>query len=275
MIDPKRSAAAKRGWETRRRNISTKVEFPVQENVDVSQACITDWFSDKSMNQIYSTGLEFAFVNEAGKQCHAFAFCKDYLQDAVWAQINKSKAAIYGFSYEHGVNPPLDFNSMRMAVRNKGDKDFKAKCEKALAFIQQIDAAQGFEPTEMIFGGKYKDKTDDVFVYVSDKRWLHSPVFVSFYSLCLRVGMTYDGGDWKSHFGGAKSYIGRNDKSYTGSAKKVLDKVIGKELEELFAAKIDDNYPSDCGVSGLHNYSGIVSYANNNVPEKVKSKWNK
>lgn len=233
------------------------------------------WFADEAMAQIYSKGLEFAFFNEENTQCHPFAYCKDFLQDAIWAQLNKSSASIYGFSYKHGTNPPLDLKQTRMGVRNKGDTEFAAKCTKAHTFIKEMEADLGFTLSECASLGMFQGGKDEVFVYSSDQKWMHSPVLISLYTLALRVGMTYEGGGWRGHFEGAKSYLGSNDKGYTASAKKALDKIIGKDIAEVFAPKVEDNYPEDCNVSGMHNNSGIVSFANGNVNEKVKSNWSK
>jgi hypothetical protein len=236
---------------------------------------ITKWYKDAAMAQIYSSGVEFAFVSAAGEQCHAFAYCKDFLQDAVWATLNKSSASIYGFSYAHGKNPPLDLDNIRLGVRIKGaaGKNFEKKCRKALIFLQEVDLVQGFTPTELILGGKRKGEPNETFIFVGDPAWLYSPPMVSLFSLLVRVGMTYEGGGWRKHFDGAKNYIGKNDNSYTNRAKKGVDKIIGKRPEAIFAKKIADNYPKGVGVSEMHNSSGIVAYANGSVSAKVKSKW--
>ena len=283
----KRSKASLKGWETRkqrlaevfsrRKNIANLLSRTESQpsTANGPEIGITKWFTDKGMAQIYSSGLEFAFVSAAGEQCHPFAYCKDFLQDAVWAELNKSKASIYGFSYEHGKNPPVDLTNMRLAVRLKGNKDFPSMIPKALSFVQEVDKARGFQLTRVEAAGKYEGSENEVFVFVGDVRWLHSPTYVSFYSLAVRVGMTYEGGDWKKHFSSAKKYLGDNDKNYTEKAAKVLDKIIGENLNSLFSEKIEENYPKDCDVNSMHNNSGVVSFADNRVPAKLKEKWGK
>lgn len=238
---------------------------------------IVNWFPDASMAQIYSTGLEFAFVSLEGKQCHAFAYCKDFLQDAVWATLNKSSVGIYGFSYVHGKNPPVDMDNMRLGVRVKGTpkEDMETMCRKALTFLQEVDAGQGFSPSELLLGGQRKGEKSKTFVFVSDPAWLHSPPMVSLYSLLVRVGMTYEGGGWRAHFDNAKKYIGKNDKTYIKSAQKGVNKIIGKDPTKIFAKEIKDNYPTGVSVSSMHNSSGIVAYAKGSVEAKIKSKWQK
>lgn len=234
----------------------------------------TTWFSDKSMAQIYSQGVEFAFFNENKEQCHPFAFCKDFLQDAVWAMLNKKKSSIYSFSYEYGVNPPLDMEKTRLGVRNKGDDDFKKKCKKARLFLRELEAELQFEPSTLVCYGNYKEGKNPVFVFHGDRRWMFSPPMISLYSLAIRVGMTYEKGPWRKHFESAKEYIGRNDDGYTNRAKAALDKLIGKKPEEVFAKTIEDNYPSDCPIYVMHDQSGIIKFAEGSVSTQVSKNWN-
>lgn len=241
----------------------------------MSESKATKWFPDERLSQIYNKGLEYAFFNADNEQCHTFAYCKDFLQDAVWATLNKKKASIHLFSYEFGKNPPLDMETMRMGVRNKGDKEFADKCEKSLKFMHAMEADMGFQPSEMYSVGKYEGGDDEVFVYASDVRWMYSPVLISLYSLALRVGMTYEEGSWREHFESAKSYLGSNDKSYTASAKKALDKIVGKDVGEVFAATLEENYPENCDMTGMHHYSGIVSFANGKMSDAVTKNWSK
>lgn len=262
---------------TKKKTMKTEVSIPAADIVAVApplgEPVITKWHPEGSLHQIYSSGLEYAFVNQAGEQCHPFAFCKDYLQDAIWATIHKSSVTIHGFHYTHGKNPPLDLENTRIALRLKGNKDFKNMCAKSLNFIRAIDAAQGFEPTELLYGGTYNDGSDEVYVFVSDKRWMYSTVLISLYTLILRVGMTYEGSDWRNHFSNAKSYLGCNDKSDTASATKGLDKFIGKPVESIFAKKMEDNYPKSVAVSNMHHRSGAVCFGNNNISADVKVNW--
>jgi hypothetical protein len=269
-----RSRAAKLGWITRRFKEAAARERP-PGMTSLGAPFITKWFKNVGMSQIYSSGLEFAFVSREGEQCHAFAYCKDFLQDAVWATINKSSASIYGFSYTHGTNPPVDMDNMRMAVRLTSSKgnELEKMCLKAVRFLREVDKVQGFEPTDLLLGGRRKGEKSDTFVFVSDSRWLYSPVMVSWYSLLVRVGMTYEGGDWRKHFDSAKKYLGSNDNNYTNNSKKGVDKLVGKKPEEIFAKKRKDNYPTGVTVSAMHNSGGIVAFSRGSVNATIKAKW--
>jgi hypothetical protein len=53
-------------------------------------------------DQIYSTGIEFAFAGRKDrkwKQATTFAYCKDFLHDAVWATLNRKPIHVHGFHY--------------------------------------------------------------------------------------------------------------------------------------------------------------------------------
>ena len=126
MVNKARSKAAKKGWETRRLNLRKLSDIKKEPHIKT-------WFGDTNyLEQIYESGLEYAYVNASGEQCHQFAFCKDFLQDAMWATLNKTKTTIYNFKYGYGDNPPLDLEKMRLAVRLKGTtyNYFENKCKK-------------------------------------------------------------------------------------------------------------------------------------------------
>ena len=247
-----------------------------QPETEDRESFIKKWFDDRRMSQIYSSGLEFAFVSAEGEQCHPFAYCKDFLQDAIWAEINETKVSIFSFSHVHGENPPVDMEKTRLAVRFKGKKEMAEMCEKSLRFLHEADKAFDFEPSEMLYGGKYKDGADDIYVFVGDKKWMYSPVMISLYSLLVRIGMTYEEGDWRAHFESASKYVGSNDKRYAESAKKTLDVLVGKRMEDVFADEMAKNYPvgSNGGlVAGMHGSSGVVAFGKGTINKALKEHW--
>jgi len=280
-----RRAAAIRGWETRRKNLglsikeaAAKKKAPAKKaktgGIFLKTPIIKKWHpaGESSLNQIYYSGLEFAFANTAGEQCHPFAFCKDYLQDAIWATINKKPTGIYGFRYDPKTNPPLDMVSTRMALRLKGKSGFKEMCIQSQKFMHKVEKDLGYTPSSLYYGGESSDSP--VYVFTSDVRWMFSPVLISFYSLLLRVGMTYEGGDWQKHFSEGKK-LGTNDVRYTAKASKALSKIVIKNPEKLFAPTLEGNYPPTTTVYGLHDNSGIVSFATDNINSDVKKNWKK
>ncbi len=275
MEKAKRSAAARAGWAKRRAAkaaaVAAKVEaIGVALPDDSDKPFITKFFNDEGMAQIYSSGLEYAFVGPTGEQCHAFAFCKDFLQDAVWSTLNKSKAAIYGFSYTYDKNPALDMSNTRLAVRFKGKKDLKEMCFKALAFLHALEVSFGMSQSSLSYGGDFKG--DAVWVFTGDKKWMYSPPMISLYSLFIRVGLNYEGGDWQEHLG-KTTFVGRNDKQYLSQAMPAIKFLNGKKVEEVFADEWEKNYPSDANVSYMHNNSGIACLGSNNINSSVNKNW--
>jgi hypothetical protein len=261
-----------------KKKLSTAKKKPLKK-VDKAPA-IKKFFADKRMCQIYSSGLEFAFVSAEGEQCHSFAYCKDFLQDAVWAQLRKKSTSIFGFMYEYGKNPPIDITNCRLAVRLRKSTDLKEKCTASLNFLREIDSEMqkanpelDFSSTQLSFGGKYEGEGDDTWVFCGGSAWLHNPILISFYSLLIRMGMTYKGGGWRSHFE-AGELIGRNDRSYATSVLKRLDKITNEAVSSLFAKEMIDNYPDTPMLpAGMHGKSGIVSFSNDTINPAVKQNW--
>ncbi len=277
-----RSEAAKVAWARRRAKAAALaagvIEAVVADSgVGDDKPFITEPFKDEGMAQIYSSGMEYAFVGPDGKQCHAFAFCKDFLQDAVWSMLNKSKAAIYGFSYTFDKNPALDMENTRLSVRFKGQKGFKEMCIKSLSFMHALEPAFGMGQSSLLYGGKNKDKDgkdteDDVWVFAGDKKWMYSPPLISLYSLFLRVGLTFEGGSWEEHLKKTE-FVGKNDRGYLNSAMPAIAFLNGKKMDEVFAADWPSNYPADANVSYMHNSSGIACLGNGNINTSVNKNW--
>lgn len=265
----KASIAALKSWDTRRKRKKRQAKKP---EVSFKKPLITKWYPDKWMSQIYNQGLEFAFVSSAGEQCCAFAYCKDFLQDAIFGAVNNKSSAIHGFSYDPAKDPPLDLEKTRLAVRLKDASALGVKCKKALHFLNKIEAELGFKPSKLAFGGKYENGQDKVYVFIGDPRWMLSSPLISLYSLCVRKGMTYRKGDaWRRHFDEGES-IGRNDKTYCRNAKKALDLLLAKKVEKVFGSEIKDNYPPEGGASWIHN-AGIVSFSSGRIPDRVNKNW--
>ncbi len=277
--DSKRVEAARKGWETRRKNklakqlagqispVELKSEPKTQE---VPEGFLTKAFGDESLAQIYNSGLEYAFINEKGEQCHPFCLCKDFLQDALWAELNKTATTIHGFTYKSGVNPPLDLSRTRLLARFKGKPEFAQMCQASLAFLNEVEESYGLEKTSLVFAGT--SGKDQIWMFVGDNYWMQAPPMISLYTLMIRVGLNYQGGGWEEHLKSPK-LVGSNDKYYLESSKAAIVKLKEKGPKNIFAQAMLDNYPNDCTVSDMHNYSGIKSLASNQIKQAVKKNW--
>lgn len=163
------------------------------------------WYPDKTMSEIYQqTGIQFAFINAEGEQCHPFVLCRDFLHDAVKAHLNENKWVIYGFEYAHGINPVIDMKAMRMMAKKKiltnkpkdmakiatslkkliekfrGDMDYSLRLLNHYEDIGKIPKSV-MEETEDQFG-------NPVSIFVGSPIWLSNTFFISMYTYLIRLG---------------------------------------------------------------------------------------
>ena len=146
---------------------------------------------DYRTSQIYSKGFEFAFMSEQKdkkgegflQQACPFVYCKDFLHDAIWSQINGKNVSMHGFKYTPGENLPLSLKKTILAFRNnqyKGkEKGFREMRESCLGFLQAIDKKLRFKPTQ-ILEVKHPDDSP-TWIIIGDKRWQHAPTLISLF----------------------------------------------------------------------------------------------
>ena len=224
-----------------------------------------NWMADRAgIAQIYSQGLEYAFVSEDGRQCHPFVYCKDFLQDAVWGQLHNKAAGIYGFSFNPAAMPPVYLERFTILLRfNRRDTFPKEIISNTLPLLHMIEKVKGYEPCTIDSVGKFQGTGSEVFLLSADKRWLHAPPLLSFYTLAIRVGLTYDGSTLEEFFSKVKdgkvSCLSGNDRSYTTSALKITDKLLKTSEQDLFGGEMAKNYPPGINISSLHNSTGVVA----------------
>ncbi len=110
---------------------------------------------DYHTNQIYSIGYEFAFMSQKKvksvfEQATPFVYCKDFLHDALWAFINRTKVKIWSFEYDYQKNLPLMMDQTALCFRNtqfKGERkdDFHAMRGPCLEFLHLAEEQMGFD----------------------------------------------------------------------------------------------------------------------------------
>lgn len=237
-----------------------------------------EFSGDHGTAQIYSQGYEFAFMSRVKgvwKQVCTFVYCKDFLHDAVWAWVNKTKWSIYGFTYDTAKHLPLEAEHTVFAFRNtqfKGkDKEFHAAREACQDFLNQIEAQMGLEPS-MIH--EVPHPSGPCWLIIGDKGWQHAAPMVGLYTLFIRVGVKHTAGegyektlakarDGKIKIGAGTSYAGNRDCSYIKQAWDGIQ-VILKHGLKVFHPTIGENYPKDlpnkCG--SLHGQLGPVNFTN-------------
>ncbi|RDJ35511.1 MAG: hypothetical protein DWQ19_11890 [Crenarchaeota archaeon] len=238
-----------------------------------------NWLDEKqSLNQAISSGVEFAFLSPDDKQVSPFAFCKDYLQDAVQGYVNKKTRSIYGFTYNPTKHPEVSLTKTKLLVTNSSDVQFKTKVPHCLNFLHQIEDDLKLRKTK-VYRCEMPPKQYarcGVWLFEASSRWIKSPPMISMYSLLIRVGFGYDTDqpyqDYiKDVVAGNKPCYQSVDKSRLASAEKGIFRILSSGDKKIFGSKIENNYPSDVDTGTMHNSYGIVGFAMESPKLKMPS----
>lgn len=227
-----------------------------------------EWFEQKNLNEIYQqVRMQFAFLSapkNGSKQCHSWAYCRDFLHDAVRTQAVGSPTSIYGFDFKKGTNPPIDLVRTRMLVRQDGlvTKDipkFEKKMKASLKLLNHYEKMAGVSLSKV---QKVDDKKLNVWAFNSPGMWIKIPQLVSMYSMLIRLG------DKEFKFKDneelrvalkkqAESKANDNDTRYLKNCWNKLDLII-KNRNSLFPKDGYETYKS-MPTSSFHNNSGIYT----------------
>jgi hypothetical protein len=241
---------------------STKKEFKA-ESIDVK------WLPRKAggIAQIYSSGLEYALANENMEQCHDFVFCKDFIQDAIMSHLHGGIASIYGFSYNPATQPKLSLDKLRLIVVNSADKSFNDKIPHVIDFLNQFCNKLHLKKTVAYKvenpPAKYKN---GCWIIESSGMWQNAPVFVSMYTLLLRVGFIHKTGNdcmdtIKKLLDGKTKPYQSNDKSYMQQGMKGIETILKLGYRKIFYIDTAKNYPKGTNIGTMHNQTGIVAFS--------------
>lgn len=154
------------------------------------------------LNEIYQpTGIRFALCGPPNEenvivQTHEWVKCRDFMPDAVRAQLTGEIFEIYGFKYDPKKNPPIDLNKVRMLVskaelKTEKDKaDFEKSMESGLKILNTYERLMGLK-TRSKFRYVKGDKSPWIYcwLFTGPKEWLKSPYLLSLYSFCIRLGV--------------------------------------------------------------------------------------
>ncbi len=239
--------------------------------------------------QVYSKGFEFAFmsdINGTYQQACTFVYCKDFLHDAVWAMVNKTKWEVWGFKYDTAKDVPLDLGNCVFALRNTSYKgkpeDFHQAREACQEFLNKLEAKMGFQPTRIY---EVPNKSAPCWLIVGDKGWQHAPPMVGLFTLVIRVGFMHQLGDsadttlqkakdGKIKIGTDSGYAGNRDCAYISSAWKGIQAILKHGLD-IFYEKMKDNYPADLPKRGasLHDQFGPVNFTSAATKKNARGDW--
>tara|TARA_Y100000034_G_scaffold120815_1_gene164211 strand:+ start:254 stop:1069 length:816 start_codon:yes stop_codon:yes gene_type:complete len=236
--------------------------------------------------QIPKEGLEFAFLSADYRQVHQLVWCKDFLQDAVYAQINQKPIEIYGFSFNPATCPPVSMDRTRLMVTSFKDTNFGSKiCNNCREFLHQIEDHLKMSKTVVEKCAKTPPtyRKSGVWILDSSKRWMKSPPMMSLFTLLIRIGLVHRLGDSfektlnRIKYGKVKPYNWRpkaydgskhdNDQNFLRAGKRGFDAVMTHGDRKIFHKNIQDNYPQNnregrpFSTYILHDDCGIVGFS--------------
>lgn len=228
-----------------------------------------------NLSQIYSRGLEMCFISKDLEQSTAFVLCKDFLHDALMAQLNQKNISIYGFKYDCGKNKPIDTENVRICVVNSNNKDFRTRIKACVNFLNQIESEMELKPTKIFEVENPPAKyANGAFMFEGSGRWLIAPPMLSLFTLLIRVGFKHKiGWSWRrtvqdaiKNMDNSAGTSGSSDGDYLSNALNGIDKILTHGYANIFDKEIKKNYPN-LDASQLHDAFGIVGF----TQERCKS----
>jgi len=247
-----------------------------------------EWFKNpKSLSEIYQqTGMIFTFVTtpkDGNKMCHEWAKCRDFLHDAVRAQLTGNGCSIYGFTFDPKKNPNIDTKKMRMLVSKHGLKKdevpaFRDKMVSALALINHFEKQAKISLTKLQEVDAKGSSKGAVFLFTGPRMWMSSPFLVSMYTFLLRLGdkelKFKNAGELKKelkalHERSKTGKINDNDASYLGASWNKMHDIVKHRVKLFPKSKgVHDIYWKEFNISSFHNNAGIRSLALGSTPDK-------
>lgn len=245
---------------------------------------------NRRLIQIPKNGIEYAFVSEDYRQIHQLVWCKDFMQDAVYGQVNQKPVDIYGFKYDPATDPPLYMKKTRIMVTSWRDAKFGLKiCNNCLEFLNGVETHLKMSKTvlEKCLGTPPTYKKSGVWLIEGSRRWMKSPPMMSLYTMLIRIGIVHTLGDsfkktiqliksgelkpynWKEdrvNSSGIKFHH-ENDKDFLKKGNRGLSTILKHGDRKLFFRDIKENYPAknNYGYSfstyHLHDQCGLVGFS--------------
>jgi len=204
--------------------------------------------------EIYTKGPLYSFLEEDTKgnlkSKHPSVRCKDFLTDIIWSETIKSKASIYGFTWENTGTFLKD--TMIIGMDNEKN-DVTEYAPSLMSLLNKLEERLGFDKKSVV----EVDSTGKILVIKFNVKWTKIPHLFSFFTLILRVGCSYDGSELESFFNsfaeGKYKTIGSNDVMYVRNAKSNITNL----LKGIIREQKYENYTT---IHNIHNNSGIVNF---------------
>ncbi len=244
--------------------VEVKLQFPVKK------INIIPLDGDKSLNQIYSVGIELAILNREDKMITPWVLCKDYLNDLFYGSLYDKKMSIYGFAFDPATMK-ADFGTSRLLIRNKSvdQKDMFLRVQASVKVLKYFMKRWYEKPTLIRVLGYYPE--NKAFVLTLPPEILLAPPMLSLFTLLVREGLKYTGKETPAKFLEKLMEVGKNginsdsggqhsnDRSYLQSSAKFIEQLNKHGFNHLFSSKLEDNWPKGKDTNIVHNSFGIVS----------------
>lgn len=221
-----------------------------------------------NLAQAHSSGFQFSLVSKTRKQLVPFVYCKDFMHDAYYARINKTKVSIYGFSVSKDINLSLDAG--RFMIANSTNRSFHKCIPSVVDFIHQIEDVIGISKSKFfeIPAVPKRFAAGGVFYIKTSNRWIHAPALISLYTLLIRIGTNHEiGNSYKKTI--ENSIKNKYKECMTGDfwilkdSIKTINEIISKDGDKkFFKENIKENYPINCA-STVHDDYGILAFSLN------------
>ncbi len=234
------------------------------------------WLKKPSgLAQIYTSGLEYAFVSEDNKQVCPFVFCKDFLQDALMAYHNNKPACIYGFTYSKENQEQICLDRTKLVIANAKDKNFSSKIPAMLNFIHQVERELRLVRSTIKLvespPSKYKN---GVYLLESSSRWMLAPPMISLFSLLIRVGFVHEKGKkYQETIDGLKNDTIKpyqsEDANQIRDAQLGFDRIRNHGYARVFWNDPSKNYPA-ISENSMHYDMGICAFSSQSSKKYVK-----
>jgi len=230
-------------------------------------------FKDTSddLAEIYqTTNIEFALVNDGGEQVHTFVQCRDFLQDCYWGYSSCKNVSIYGFNWNFTKDPNPSKTKISVMVRDLTRESWEndIKMEAALDLIHAFERVffnmkSNYNPSRVKRIKAPKDGESDYYIFEGSMIWLHTPFFMSLYTLLIRLGeYELPRLTWRA----LKKELLNLSPDDTNDAKYM--KVVMPDISKIIRYRnflFGPSYPgwtAKISIDRFHEHSGILSLCN-------------
>jgi len=231
----------------------------------LKKIAITPWLQKKNLCEIgQATGVHYAFLSSKAdgyKQCHQWIKCRDFLHDALRNQTLGKKDVIYGFTYENGVNPPIDTKKMRIMVKQING-DTRETVDKGLAIIHCVEKHHNIKPLSKLYKADYSEK--GVYIFEGAKDWIESTFMVSLYTYFIRLGAkNMDKFKNKEELDASLKKLCKqrsdHDIIYLNTVNPFLDKILKNRKKMKYVRRNGSSLFDKQSIDLFHGYTGIVA----------------